>query len=255
MRSRPSVFLDTVVLKASFDTRLVLLPVPEKLQWGDQEIEIDVHRPVFINPNLKYLKQGNRERFEDTVALRFLAALAREEKISLLVHKEVLLELMKLPRVVGDGPRFYGAPMREVEGPFRYGRVIADASAVDHQYEFLSKVNDSRFKELQKACGAFQGNDRPLNRGQLIDAFHILCAESAGANYFLTLDDSLIGTLGSRKTPATPVLPITPKRLLLQLVSRHPTWLWSVLKERIRIARSGRKLSDDTQDASREFWA
>jgi hypothetical protein len=254
MRSRPLVFLDTVVLKASVDTRLVLLPVPERLQWGEREIEIEVHRPVFINPNAKYLKQGNQERFEDTVALRFLAALARDERITLLIHEEVLLELMKLPRVIGDGPRFYGAPMRKIQGPFRYGRVVADTSTVDHQYEFLSRVKHSQFKELQKACGAFQGNDRPLNRRQLIDAFHVLCAESAGANYFLTLDDSLIRTLGSRKTPATPVVPITPTRLLVHLVSRHPTWLWSVLKERIRIARSGRRLADDTQDASREFW-
>jgi len=56
-------------------------------------------------------------------------------------------------------------------------------------------------KNFRRRVGHFTGSDRPLNRGQLIDAFHILCAESAGANYFLTLDDSLIRTLGSRKTP------------------------------------------------------
>ena len=103
--------------------------------------------------------------------------------------------------------------------------------------------------------GISRENDRPLNKYKLVDAFHVLCAETAGANYFLTLDDSLIRTLGPRKTPATSVLPVTPKHLLVQLVSRHPTWLWSVLKERIRIARSGRKLAEDVQDASRNFWA
>src|SRR5882762_10179723 len=64
MRSRPLLFLDTVVLKASVDTRLILLPVPERPQWGEREIEIEVHRPVFINPNAKYLKQGHQERFD-----------------------------------------------------------------------------------------------------------------------------------------------------------------------------------------------
>ena len=137
VQSRPAVFLDTVVLKASIDTRLVLLPERETLQWGDQEITADVYRPAFVNPNVKFLKQGNRKRFEDTVALRFLAAFAREDKITLLIDEEVLLELMKLPRTVGDGPQFYGAPIRKVEGPFKYGRVVADASAIDHQYEFL----------------------------------------------------------------------------------------------------------------------
>jgi hypothetical protein len=255
MRTRPSVFLDTSVLKAAVDTRLVLIPEPQRIEWGGREFEVDVHRPVFVNQNAQYLAQGNRERFEDTVALRFIAALAKEGKIKLFMHQEVLIELMGLPRVTGEGPRFYGAPIENVEGPFQYGRIVFDSTGRDYQYEFLSQVEHPRFKELQRACGAYQGPNNPLHRNQLLDAFHILCAESASATYFLTHDDSLIRVLTGRWPRKTTVTPITPKRLLISLCCRRPTWLWSVWRERGRILKSGRRLDAATQDASREFWA
>lgn len=250
-----SVFLDTNVLKASVDTRLVFLPEPQKINWGGQEFEVDVHRPVFVNQNTKYLAQGNQERFEDTVALRFIAALAKEDKIKLLMHQEVLFELMGLPRAMGGGPRFYGAPIDNVEGPFQYGRIIVDGTGRDYQYEFLSGVEHPRFRELQRACGAYQGPNKPLQRNQLLDAFHILCAESVSATYFLTLDDSLIRVLTNRSPRKTTVTPITPKRLLVSLIYRHPTWLWSLWRERRRFIKSGRQLHADAQDASQKFWS
>jgi hypothetical protein len=64
----------------------------------------------------------------------------------------------------------------------------------------------------------------------------------------------LIRTLSNHKTHNVRVAPITPKSLLLALVRSHPTWLWSIFKERWRIARSGRVLREAVQDASREFW-
>lgn len=254
MRTSPSVFLETTVLKASVDTRLVLLPEPQKVQWGDREFVVNVHQPVFVNQNVKFLDQGKHERYEDTVSLRFIAALAKERKITLMSHEEVFLELMGLPRVIGEGPRFYGAPIQRIEGPVRYERIVADGSGRDHQFEFLAGLKHPRFLDLQRACGAFQGYDRPPHRNQLIDAFHLLCAESAGATYSLTLDDSLIRTLSNHKTHKAGVTCITPKRLLVTLMSKHLTWLWSMVKERRRIARSGRKLDEWAQDASREFW-
>lgn len=255
MHTPPSIFLDTSVLKASVDTRLVLVPQPQRIEWGDREFEIDVHRPVFVNQNTRYLAQGNRERFEDTVALRFIAALAKEGRITLLMHQEVLFELMGLPRAMGGGPKFYGAPIKNVEGAFQYSRIAFDGTGRDYQYEFLSRVEHPRFKELQRACGAFQCLNKPLHRNQLLDAFHILCAESASATYFLTLDDSLIRVLTGGSLRKTTVTPINPKRLLITLVCRHPTWLWSIWRERMCLLKSGRKLDRAAQDASRDFWA
>ncbi|MGB7541402.1 MAG: hypothetical protein WBM28_05230 [Burkholderiales bacterium] len=255
MASSPIVFLETTVLKASVDTRLVLVPQTETLRWGDREITVDVHHPVYLNQNIKFLRKGQRERFEDTIALRFIAALAKEEKIKLLSHKEVYIELMGLPRVFGNGPLFYGAPVQKIRGPIEYERIVIDGTGRDHQYEFLLQLRHPRYLELQRLCGAYQGDDCPPNRNQLIDAFHLFCAESSGADYLLTHDDKLIKAVLNDKTRKVSIKPITPKRLLITLAARHPTWLWAILKERWRIAQSGRKLYAEAQDASREFWS
>jgi hypothetical protein len=148
-----------------------------------------------------------------------------------------------------NGPRFYGVPLQEVEDPFPCDRVIVDGTGVDHQTAFFSQVRHQRFLALQRACGAFQGADRPPQRNQLMDAFHILCAEQGGATFFLTLDDRLIRTLKARRVPVTSVIPITPTRLIESLLCTHPTWLWCVLKEGVRLARSTRRLGDPVQDA------
>lgn len=253
MRSPPSIFLDTNVLKASVDSQLVLVPEPQKINWGGRELEIEVHRPVYVNQNTKYLAQGNHERFEDTVALRFIAALAKDNKIRLISHLEVTIELMGLPRAAG-GERFYGAPIEQVTGPFKYDRTVFDGTDRDYQYEFLSAVEHPRFKELQSVCGAYQGANRPLHRNQLLDAFHILCAESASATHFLTLDNKLIRALTNQPRRQTSVTPITPKRLLVTLLCRRPNWFWSIWREKRRIIKSGRKLGAEAQDASDEFF-
>jgi hypothetical protein len=263
---RPAIFLDATVIKAALDTRLVLLPESKKIAWGRQEIEVTVHRPVYLNQNQYFLAQGKRDRFEDAVALRYIAALATEGKVELQLHHEVLIEVMGLPTARDHSPVFHGAPITQVPGPIWYGRTVADGSpprwdatrerrlpSRDWQYEFLVALKHPRFQALQAACGAFQGHERPLHRNQLIDAFHLWCAESSGATYFLTHDDKLVDALTRPKRSRTSVIPITPKRLLAALLSKHPMWLWSLLKERWRLRRSGRDLYDPAQDASGEF--
>ncbi|MBU1223277.1 MAG: hypothetical protein KKA22_00275 [Gammaproteobacteria bacterium] len=252
MTAAPSIFLDTNILKASVDSRLALLPRHEKITWGDRDFEIEVHSPVRVNQNTKFLAQGNHERFQDTVALRYIAAFAKERKIALLTHEEVIFELMGLPRATG-GKMFYGAPISKVPGPIQYSRIIFDGSGEDHQYEFLCQIQHPRFKELQRICGAYQGIGKPPHRNQLLDAFHILCAEHASASYFVTLDNKLIRMLTKRQTPVTAVTPITPKQLLITLVTRRPTWLWSFWREKRRLAKSGRRLELAVQDASDEW--
>jgi hypothetical protein len=255
MASSPAIFLETTVLKASVDTQLVLVPQIETVRWGDRDVTIDLHHPVYLNQNIKFLRQGRRERFEDTIALRFIAALAKEKKIKLLSHEEVYIELMGLPRVFGSGPLFYGAPIHKIHGPIEYRRIVFDGTRRDYQYEFLSRVRDPRYLELQKLCGAYQGDNRPPHRNQLIDAFHLFCAEFSKADYLLTLDDRLSYAISNDKSRKVSVIPITPKRLLATLASKHPMLLWPILKERWRILRSKRKLNMEAQDASREFWS
>jgi hypothetical protein len=251
MRIDQSIFLDTSVLKASVDSIPVLVARRERCVWGDKETVINVHRPALMNQNAELLK-NNPERFQDTVALRFLAQFAKEGKIKLMTHPEVMHELWGLPRTTGS-PLFFGAPIEKVEGPFRIARVVLDWTGTDHQYEFLRQVQHPRFAELQRVCGAYQGPDTPLNRNQLIDAWHVLCAESAGARYFLTHDDKLIRSLtGNRRRPATALWPITPTVLLRALIANNPMWLWSLLREWRKQKKSGRQLAKPMQEC--DWW-
>jgi hypothetical protein len=79
-----------------------------------------------------------------------------------------------------------------------------------------SSINDKRFIELQRACGAFQGHIKPPNHNQLLDAFHIWCAEFAGCSYFLTLDFKLMRVLSKSKAK-TQLRLVRPSELLFEV--------------------------------------
>jgi hypothetical protein len=70
-------------------------------------------------------------------------------------------------------------------------------------------LNDKRFLELQKITGAFQGK-RGVQRNQLLDAFHLWCAEHNKCDFFLSLDFKLATHTKGR----VPVLIVRPSQLL-----------------------------------------
>ena len=88
-----------------------------------------------------------------------------------------------------------------VEAPITYSRVVFGGPSDFRvlQFDFLAKLKSQRFVELQRVTGAYQG-DRGLNRHQLLDAFHLWCAEHNRCDYFLTLDFKLIRMLRSRQS-------------------------------------------------------
>jgi hypothetical protein len=87
-----------------------------------------------------------------------------------------------------------------------------ESSAKDVQVDFLAGLRQKRFLHLQKACGARQGNRVVPN--QLIDAFHIWCAESAAASHFLTNDFKLIRAVRNYKSSPPKVKLVKPSELL-----------------------------------------
>ena len=62
------------------------------------------------------------------------------------------------------------------------------------QFKFLRSLNDERFRELQAITGAYQGEGK-INRNQLLDAFHLWCAEGNGCDLFLVWTSSWRGLL------------------------------------------------------------
>lgn len=251
----PRIFLDTCILKSSADSQLVLRRTEQSLVWGGRHFNTVVHRPALFNPNTKFIEQGKTAKFADTVALRFLARLAKDGKICLAIHHEIRAELWRLRfRGRRTEPLFFGAPIENVQGPVKYSRILVDGSGRDWQYECLARIEHPRFKELQKWSGAFQGNDKPLNRSQLLDAFHLWCAETANADYFLTQDESLIRTVTGRKPERIAVQLVTPFDLLSALLRRNRSWSWSIFREAWKLRQSGRRLNMKYQDSD-QFWA
>ncbi|OGP41631.1 MAG: hypothetical protein A2090_06470 [Deltaproteobacteria bacterium GWD2_42_10] len=83
------------------------------------------------------------------------------------------------------------------------------------QFNFLSSIKNKRFLELQKMTGAYQGAKK-LNRNQLLDAFHIWCAEHNKCDYFLTLDFKLVNVIRRQKGATLSEL-VTPSELMNKL--------------------------------------
>jgi hypothetical protein len=86
---------------------------------------------------------------------------------------------------------------------------------------FLKSITHPRFLQLQRACGAFQGDS--VKENQLADAFHIWCAEAANASHFLTTDFTLANLVRRHRTAPPQVRVVAPSELLDELgpVSAH----------------------------------
>jgi len=199
--STPKVFLDTVILKYSDDRWLMSFPRDELINWDGHDYIVPIYSFGTFLPNAKLHSDIKRE----ANLLRHISKLAIDSKIEILVGDEVYNEFVGISIYpVLRGKPFYGAPIMRVKAPLKYSRSWGKAPLV----ALLKSLNDQRFKELQIACGAYQGPDN-TNENQLIDAFHIFCAEDAGADYFLTCDKKLIRLLKQHKR-----FPPKPKVLL-----------------------------------------
>jgi len=212
----PIIFLDTSALKFASERLIRGRVVPATAKWGGHEVRINVTQFVERYPNSKVdVKLAAEIR-----KLPFIAHLARVGRIRLTTHFETLWEFFGLPKTDDPRGRFYGAPIERAPDPFIYGRVVAGGTAksVDHQFEFLRFVRHPRYDQLKTAVGASVASGR--YRNQLLDAFHLLCAEAAQADYFLTLDFKLMRHVaGHRRWPPSVQL-VRPSSLAMILMRR-----------------------------------
>jgi hypothetical protein len=192
-------------------------PRSQTIKWGDKEHTITVHDLIQVNPNETI---DNPDLLREASLLPWIADLAKGDVIELAIQMETELESMGLPDMDSDTGRFYGAPIKRIDAPIKYGRVVADAfkDTRDMQYTFLCRIDDSRFLEIQRMTGAYQG-ENPVNRNQLLDAWHLWCAEYNSCDYFLSLDFGLARIVGQSKKPAT--VPIVKPLELLDALDRR----------------------------------
>jgi hypothetical protein len=211
------VYLDTTVLKFSATELPRLHPRNTSINWGGKIFDVTDHDFIEVNPNDSI---PNVELKSETELLPRLADLGKLAVIEYIMCHETLWESWGLPNMDSKSGQFFGAPIKTGQAPLEYCRVVAggDTSPPQGQYDFLCSIKHSRFLELQKMTGAYQGN-QPLNHNQLLDAFHLWSAEHNDCEFFLTLDFKAIK-----------VLRLSTRKSLVQAV--RPSELISLLEDR-----------------------
>lgn len=161
----------------------------KEVNFGGRKQMVPVYTPVVVNPNEKLDEQS--ELKAEVELLPKVAALAKQGLVTFAINIETHIEVLGIPDLDSRTGFFYGAAKEFVEAPVRYGRVLfgAPESAMKAQVNFLEALTQSRFLELRRVCGAQQGT--VVNRNQLLDAFHLWCAEHNECEYFLSLDFKL----------------------------------------------------------------
>jgi hypothetical protein len=203
----PTVYLETSVLKYAARRREVFVPTEEEINWGGTIFRTIVSWPAIWLSNA-HLDSGLRAEID---LLLQIAELAKKGTLELLIHFETILESWGLPKMTNVEGAFFGAPIRKVDGPFQYARIHGGYGAKS-QADWMRGLDHKRFKELQVACGAFQG--ATIAENELKDAFHIWCAESANATFFLTCEKKLVTQVRNHKRFPPNVAVVRPSELL-----------------------------------------
>lgn len=232
----PRIFLETSALKFASERILRRYRVPKVVRWGNTDVTIPMARWYEEYPNQRLGRRQWRQILEIS-CLPSLAWMARRGRVELLCTTDVTIELRGLPKT--DDPRglFYGAPITWVKAPaYTVGTGLLDRlltaggtrrhmTAQERQLEFFGRIKRQRFLELQKATGAYQGAGKPPNSNQLWDAFHVWSAESAEADYFLTLDIGLLRHL-ERHRRFPPAVPCLRPVALLRRLEKDGAYTW-----------------------------
>jgi hypothetical protein len=217
MNNIPKVYVDANVFKFSATTLRRLVPKNEKTRnWYGKVTGTLLCAIEYVNPNERITKKSLKREAE---LLAQVAECAKTKRLRLVMNYETDVEACGLPTMGNATGRFYGAPIEYIDSPMKHRRIISAPSlGLDYgwknlQYNFLSKIEDKRFLQLQKATGAYQGKKK-LNRNQLLDAFHLWCAEQSKCDYFLTLDLKLIKVMSRSKWAPKDLAIVTPSELL-----------------------------------------
>lgn len=194
----PKIYLDTTVLKFSATRLPRFFPRQQTIKWGGRTRELTVHDFGYLNPNESI--RDNPKLKAEADLLPQVAELAKERRIVCVIQMETHLESLGLPKMDSECGPFYGAPIEHVEAPLQYGRIVFsfDENPREAQLRFLMSLKQRRFAELQRMTGAYQGPGR-IQRNQLMDAFHIWCAEHNRCDFFLCPDFKLQNVVARAK--------------------------------------------------------
>jgi hypothetical protein len=217
---KAKVYLDTNIFKFSATRLPRFSPREVMVNWGETKQPLTAHDAVIVNPNDGL---DNPELRREAELMPHVAALSASGLADFLINIETQMEVWGLPNLDSETGSLYGAPCTRVDAPVEYGRVMfgGNLGFQEEQFKFLCSLRHKRFDELQRITGAYQGKAR-INRNQLLDAFHLWCAEHNSCDFFLSLDLKLARIIGKAKSkPKVPV--VKPSDLLAAL--RQGNWI------------------------------
>ena len=213
----PTVFLDTNVFKFSATALRRYVGRRQTTQWGPLKVDSVVYAEQLLNPNDKI---QNPQLKAEADLLPAIAKLGLQRRAHFVISDEAKYEQWGLPGLDSVTGLFFGASVGMVDAPITYARVMGGLG-IDgrlEQLRFLSEIPDKRFLALQKAAGAYQGKES-RNRNQLLDAFHLWCAEHNRCEFFLTLDFKLKRVLTASRAQLH-VQVVTPSEFLESIIFR-----------------------------------
>ena len=195
---KPIIYIDTTVLKFSATELLRLRPQTQIFERDGKTYKSTVNIPIILNPNDSI---KNLELKAEAELLKKVADIGKLGYVDFVINTETLFESWGLPKMDSESGKFYKAPLKTVDAPIKCSRVMIGLNKNPKvmQLMFLCSIKEKRFIELQKMTGGYQGKGK-WNQNQLLDAFHLWCAEYNKCDYFLTLDFKLIRVLRNNKT-------------------------------------------------------
>ncbi|MDW3182312.1 hypothetical protein [Roseobacter sp.] len=215
------VFVDANIYKLSVVARRVYRPEVQRAKWGDFEDDMVSYYSSYDYP----ISGVNNDKMrEDAAALLFVCEAAKQSIVKFIASSELQLEVLGLPKLDSTTGKLFGAKAEWCPAPVEYSRVMINwrQGRKLMQHKFLKSIDDGRFHELQKATGAFQGANKELNRNQLLDAFHIWCAEFNYCDFFLSVDYKLARSLQNSSVKTLRV--VTPKEMLKEIYKSVGFW-------------------------------
>lgn len=221
-----AVFRDANVLQDAVLEKPVITKQTVRLgkHWGNYTHDVAITVP-------SYARRKGWIQYEID-SLPRLAELVRLGQFEPYINTELDFELAGSDSgglVTSELSFFHGISLRKVPDPFCYSRIVASSH---HTSKELSELRDQvfattfdqRFNEIKQAANGNKNDD----------AFHILSAERAGIEYFVTLDRKLINSLRHNKRFQSGVKVVFPSELLHEACDRpfNPERDWPPLTQR-----------------------
>jgi len=193
------------------------MPREVTINWGGTKISRTVYDPVVVDPNQGIFDPDTKSEAE---LLPQVADLGKAGLVMFLIGIETQVEMSGLPNLDSTTGDFYGVLREVVPAPIQYGRILYGGNEdwFDGQYKFIWSIKDDRFLQLQRITGAhpLKGQSKPVHRNQVLDAFHLWCAEHNAADFFLSLDFKLARVI--EKSKIKPMVRVVRPSELLKAV-------------------------------------